>query len=488
MPPIETLFGWVFWVASLLYILPYALFALLSLVDSARRRITPFELLRPQGGEWPRVSVVVPSYNEGVHLLDSIQSLLGIEYPNLDMIVVDDGSRDTSFLHVQLRHGLLPLKLAPSWDAGNDRAVSVWRSARAPYLTVLRQRNGGKASAMNTALRYASGRYFLTLDADSVLGLMALKRLVTRLEADPRAAAAGGVVRIRDGCLLQNGQVREVGLPRRWIHRFQVLEYLRSFMVARYGMSRLHALVILAGAFTLFRTSALREVGGFSQTTVGEDFEASLRLLRLHRPDGRRARLLLEPHAICWTAAPDHRKVFMRQRRRWQRGCLESLWFNRGLLFAPRFGLLGLFVLPWFMVFEGLEALIESTGIAFTALLLLFGAINVDAALWILGAVYVLNVMSSQAAVWTEILRPGPPPKVREVGWLMLLALVEPFVHRPFDLLARLRGSMDFLLRREARWGNMGRAGKMTAALPAPTPAPAPQQAGLHGEPPKARS
>ncbi len=435
---------------------PYFVWAMLSLLTLAEENASDEPDHEPAMG-WPLVTVAVPLYNEGEQFTACIDALLSIEYPNLDLIVVDDGSTDASFQVAQARYGVQPVAVRAVWTSGGQDMGEAYHSVRYPTLRIFRQPNGGKASALNTALRFAHGKYFLTLDADSIPGRFSIKRMVQVLEARPELVGASGVVRLRNGCEIESGDIRRVQLAPRWLPRFQTLEYLRAFLIARMGMSVSGGLIILSGAFALLRTDDTRAVHGFNERCIGEDFEICLRLLKHARQSGRRQLTVLS-NANCWTTGPETVRVLYRQRERWQRGCLETLWTHRKLFLSRKHFRLSWMCLPTFVFFEALTPMYELFGMVFVGYMLLNASFDWQAGLIVLGSILVLNVTASLIALLSETLRPGKPATLADVLRLTLAAFLEPFVYRPITALPRITGTFKFLFSTRQVWGDMERS------------------------------
>jgi cellulose synthase/poly-beta-1,6-N-acetylglucosamine synthase-like glycosyltransferase len=441
---------------------PYFVWSMLSLISLIEDSINDEPELEPAMG-WPLVTVAVPLYNEGEQFTACIDALLCIEYPHLELIVVDDGSTDASFEVAQKRYGLYPVLSRAVWTTGGQDVAEVYRSSDYPTLSLYRQPNCGKAGALNTALRFASGRYFLTLDADSIPGRFSLKRMVTVLEENAHLVGASGVVRLRNGCDIENGEIRRVQLASDWLSRFQTLEYLRAFLIARIGMSVSGGLIILSGAFALLRTTDTRSVHGFNERCIGEDFEICLRLLK-HSRNNDQAQLAVVSNANCWTIAPENRRVLYRQRERWQRGCLETLWTHRHMFLSRKNFRLSWLCLPAFVLFEALTPIYELLGFGFVTYMLINDSFDWVTGLFIVGGIMVLNVAASLIALLSETVRPGTPARLGDVFALVVAAFAEPLFYRPINALPRITGSFKFLFSTKQVWGDMERS-KSTSSL-----------------------
>jgi cellulose synthase/poly-beta-1,6-N-acetylglucosamine synthase-like glycosyltransferase len=296
------------------------------------------------------------------------------------------------------------------------------------------------------------------IDADSLLEPQALTRAVLPFIENPATIAAGGIVRIANGCHVEEGRVTEVGLPRAILARLQVVEYLRAFLAGRVAQSMMNGLLIVSGAFGLFRRDALLRIGGFDTSSVGEDMEVVVRLHRAFREAGEPYRIVFRPDPVCWTEVPERAAVLARQRNRWQRGTLQVLSRHRRLILNPRYGSLGLFALPYYVIFEALGPLIECAGYAVTGTALMTGTLDrTFAQLFFLVAV-AFGALISLAAVILEELSFRRYPRVRDLLWLAAFGVLENFGYRQLTTWWRLRGMVDFA-RGRRDWGAMPRRG-----------------------------
>jgi cellulose synthase/poly-beta-1,6-N-acetylglucosamine synthase-like glycosyltransferase len=241
------------------------------------------------------------------------------------------------------------------------------------------------------------------VDADAVLEEDALLRVARPILDDPElVAATGGIVRIANGCGIEHGRLIEVGLPKSRLATMQVVEYFRAFLVGRVGWSRLNSLLIISGAFGLFRRSLLEAVGGYSTKTVGEDAELVVRLHHYLRERDEPYRISFVPDPVCWTEAPEDFRALGRQRRRWERGFAETLWRHRSVAFRPHYGALGLVAVPYFLFFELLGPPIELLGYVVIPVAAGFGLISIEFFLAFLVVGLLLGVLLSISALAIE--------------------------------------------------------------------------------------
>ena len=325
----------------------------------------------------PLVSVVVPARNEALTVVESVRALLALEYEAREIVVVNDGSTDDTLLVLQEAFRLMPAPLAFEQPLKTAPVRGVYRSIEEPGLVVIDKESAGcKADASNTGINAAAGTLVLVIDADTMLEPDALSRGVLPFLEDPNTVAVGGYVAIANGSRMDDGRVTEVRMPRSWLARFQIVEYMRSFLLFRLACASRNAVTIVSGAFGLFRREAVIEVGGFSNTAIGEDMDLTLRLQQYFRARRRPVRVAFVPVPVCWTQAPEDLGSLRAQRYRWRRGLLQSLWRHRRVIGNPRYGAVGMVVMPLTTVFEGIGPLLEVTGFAVTTLAACLGILS----------------------------------------------------------------------------------------------------------------
>ena len=278
----------------------------------------------------PLVSIVVPAYNEELTIVESIRALLALDYQPREVVIVNDGSTDGTLALLQRTFQLVPAPLAFDQPLPSEPVRGIYRSVSEPDLVVVDKANGGsKADAVNAGINAASGALVLIIDADTVLEPDALSRAVLPFLEDPATVAVGGGVGIANGCRIEGGRVVDIALARSWFARFQVVEYMRSFLLFRLACASQNAVVIISGAFGLFRRDAVIAVGGYDQTAIGEDMDLTIRLQRHFRARREPIRIAFDPNPLCWTQAPEDWQSLRSQRYRWRRGLLQSLWRYR---------------------------------------------------------------------------------------------------------------------------------------------------------------
>ena len=405
------------------------------------------------------ISILVPAYNEETTIRASIWSLLELSYAEYEILVINDGSKDRT-LDVLIREfALVPFPEAYQVSIATRPVVAIYHSTVYPNLKVIDKENGGKADSLNAGINISRCPLFCCIDADSILQRDSLQRVVQPFLEDPSLVACGGTVRVANGSRVEGGFLVEVGLPRSPLALFQIVEYTRAFLFGRMGWSPLNAMLIISGAFGLFRRQTVISVGGYLSDTIGEDMELIVRLHRRLRLEGKRYRISFVPDPICWTEAPEDLKTLMNQRVRWQRGLSESLSKNRELLFHPKGGAVGWLAFPFFVLFEWLSPLIELTGYLFTIVFFVLGYLPSPIVLAFFIASLGFGWLLSIGALFLEEISFHIYPKPRQVLILFLAALGESFGYRQLNSVWRLIGLYRWARGGAAHWGEMTRSG-----------------------------
>jgi cellulose synthase/poly-beta-1,6-N-acetylglucosamine synthase-like glycosyltransferase len=410
----------------------------------------------------PPVSVLVPAHNEAAGIVPSVQAILALRYPAFEVVVIDDGSTDDTFERLRVAFDLVPIARVLAADVpvrGEVRSTHVARDGRP--LTVVRKLSvGRKTDALNVGINAARHPLLCMVDADALLDTDALLHVAKPFVDDPwRVVGSGGVVRAANGCRVDRGRVVEVRMPRRWLVRIQIMEYLRVFLLGRTGWSRLGSLLIISGAFGLFRRDLVIGAGGLDPVALGEDAELVVRLHRQLRAAGRDYRLVFVAEPVCWTEVPATFSALSRQRRRWSRGLAELLWKHRAMIGNPRYGRIGLLGLPYYVAFEALSPVVELGGLLAVLLGLVFGVVD-----WTFGLLFLLvafgyGALLSLAALTVEEFTFHRYPRWRDLGTALAAAVGENLGFRQLHAYWRLRGLLATIRRRPASWGPMPRAG-----------------------------
>jgi len=407
----------------------------------------------------PPIAVLAPAFNEEVTIVESVNSLLALHYPEFEVIVVNDGSKDGTLQRLIDHYALAPVQRYFDLSVKHNPIRGLYASPRLPRLLVVDKENGGKSDALNAGINVSRAPLFVSIDADSLLESDALLRAVRPFIEEPELTiAVGGTIRIANGSRISAGRVLEVKLPRNFLALVQIVEYLRAFLMARLALSRMQVLTVISGAFGLFKRQLVLEVGGYSHGTVGEDMELVVKLHRHLRDRKQPYRVEFIPEPVCWTEAPDDLTVLGRQRARWQRGALETFFKHKDMFFNPRYGRIGFVGFGQILIVDILGPIVEVLGYLLVPLLWSIGLLAVDYLLAFLAITFTFGVFVSVATLVLEEVELRRFARARDLAVLTSISILENFGYRQLSNFWRLRGFWQFL-RKKQGWGQMTRKG-----------------------------
>ena len=414
----------------------------------------------------PPITVVVPAHNEEKSIRMAARNLLDLDYPELEVIVVNDGSKDRTLQELQEEFRLRPVNVVYIAHTPGAAVRGLYRSDADPRLLVVDKEPGGnKADAVNAGLNAASSPYVCVVDADSVLERDALLRIMVPVLADPkRVVSVGGIVRVLNGSELESGNLLRVRLPRKGIEVIQVIEYLRAFLIGREGWAQGNMLMIISGAFGVFRTDLVRAVGGYRAGTIGEDFDLVARLHRHLREQKADYRIQFVPDPVCWTEVPSDLRSLGRQRARWQKGLLDVLWPNRDMLFRRRYGRIGWLALPYLWLFELLAPVVEIGGIFTILLAAWLGVLSREFFMLFLLFGYAFATVISIGSVLQEEVTYKRYGDWKDMARLVSYCFLEHFPYRQMHMIWRLQGLWQYL-RGDMAWRATKRKGLQSAGV-----------------------
>lgn len=417
----------------------------------------------------PSVSLIAPAYNEQKSIVENIRSLLSLHYNNFEVIIVNDGSKDETLQTMIDAYGLEKVNFAVHQAIPGKPIRGVYKSTNPAYkkLLVVDKVNGGKADALNAGINISNYDLITCIDVDCIIEQDGILKMVKPfMEENTHVIATGGVVRIANSCEIEDGKLIRAHVPRNIIPRFQVIEYLRAFLMGRMAWSKLNGLLLISGALGMFDKRIAIACGGYDHGTVGEDMELVVRMRRWMSDHKLPYKVVYIPDPLCWTEAPADYKILSRQRNRWMRGTMETLWLHRKLFLNPKYGLLGILSYPYWMFFEWLAPIIEFLGLLYFVFLVATGYDNWYFFFFLLAAVYTFAINISFLALLFEELTYHQYQSKRDTMKLLLTALLEPIIYHPRTVVWGLKGNID-KLRGAKSWGEMTRAGFNKPAAPA---------------------
>lgn len=411
----------------------------------------------------PPITLIAPAYNEALTCVESTRALLSLKYPRFEVVVVNDGSTDETLSRLKEAFDLAPAARAPTAKLETEPVETVYRSQIHPNLWVLDKENGGKADALNTGIKYCRTPLFCAIDADTLIEGEGLIRLVRPFLVDKSTVAVGGLVRIANGCKVQAGRVRRVRLPHGLLPKLQVLEYLRAFFFGRMGWDGAGALLIISGAFGLFRRETVVAVGGYDTDTVGEDMELVVHMHRHMQETGEPYQIRFMPDPVAWTECPETLRGLGRQRDRWQRGLTETVIRHQRMLFNPRYGRVGMLAYPYYYFLEMLGPAIEFVGYATFIVTLALGMLPSTVALAFFMLAFGFGLTLSFAAVALEEFWFRRYEETTDLAQFFVLPFLEAFGYRQLIAWYRMRGLWRYF-RNVDTWGSMKRTGFQTTS------------------------
>jgi len=429
-----------------------------------------------------RVSIIVPAYNEEVSIEACLHTMQGLDYPDYEIIVVNDGSTDGTMDRLMSLYDWEPYRLAPG-ELPVRPVRAAWKMPGRPVI-LIDKANGGKADAINAGINAATGKYICTVDADSVLDRDALRHAVRPFLEREGTIVSGGQLAVLNGVEIRDNRIVNARVPRNLWVQWQIIEYIKSFLISRMAFSRINALLIMSGAFSVFRRRDLLEAGGFmsavnnhpalvryvgeGKQTVCEDMEIVVRLWRHARDRKRKAHAAFVPEAVCWTEVPDNPRFLFKQRARWHQGLGETLKWHRAMIFDPRYGATGLIGMPYYLFFEFLSPVVKVLTLVFLVVASVQGLVNTGWLLLLLAGIILLTafVMASVTVIiehWSRKAQNAGREALRYKtfgDWLQLIGagILSEFTYAFFRIAAQLNGIYRFLRKRH-EWNKFARRG-----------------------------
>ena len=459
----QTLF-WYYLVCNLAYLV--MLIVALKTSAAHQRRLESHRLKwLKESPMVPPIAIVAPAHNEEKSIRVAVRNLLELDYPQLEIIVVNDGSKDRTLEEMKEEFQLRKVQTLYIQQVPSAQIRGLYRSDVDRRLLVVDKEPGGsKADAVNAGVNAATSPYLCVVDADSVLERDALLRIMLPVLADPkRVVCAGGIVRVLNGSEIEGGKLRRVRLPRKSIEAIQVVEYLRAFLIGREAWAQANMLMIISGAFGVFRTDLVRKVGGYRASSIGEDFDLVARLHRHLRDEETDYQIQFVPDPVCWTEVPSDLRSLGRQRARWQKGLFDVLWPNRDMLFRPRYGRIGFIALPYLWIFEFFAPIIEIGGIFTIALAASLGVLSREFFLQFLIFGYAFATVISIGSVLQEELTYKRYNDWQDVARLVSYCFLEHFPYRQLHMIWRLQGIWQYM-RGDVAWKPLKRQGLQSAS------------------------
>lgn len=393
------------------------------------------------------VSIIIPAHNEEEWILDSVRSILNLNYPEFEVIIVNDGSTDKT---MELLKCALKLKhvSSPYMDRfSSGKLLGLFKSEERPNVTVINKTDGyKKAGAINAGLNLAKYKYVCVIDSDTVLEPEALMKVMAHVEKDPeRIIGIGSYFGLVNGFKIKDGKIVERSFSRKPIVAYQNLEYIRSFIGNRMAWSRFNSMPIVSGGFGLWRRDILLELGGYAPEFSSEDLEFTFRahdyIIKNHK---KGYKILMLPYYAGWTDGPSNIRSLIQQRNRWQRVVNEAIWQYRHMILNPRYGIFAFFTLPYYVFYEVLGVFFEISSILITALGWLMGILDVKIFLGFLLLIILSLALISLLSLFA-FSRNQKIFKLKDTSYFVVLSFLEFFWYRWIVFIAKICGTYDYL-------------------------------------------
>lgn len=400
----------------------------------------------------PKVTIIIPTFNEGSGILESVEAALSADYPNLQVVVVDDGSTDDTIAQLNLVYALESKTLSTFSSIGTASKVTSYQSKSDPKLVVITKIHSGKADSLNLAINHCDAELICCIDADSIITPDSLRKMVVKFVDEPSLIALGGAISPSNEIVVENGEVKRRKSNQPIFVAIQIIEYLRSFTSWRTGWSYLDGLLIIGGALTIFKRDALLKVNGYRNESVCEDLEIILTLHEHFLNKDIPYHVWTIPDVICWTRVPTNAGKLRKQRMRWMYGALQSLQKHKNLAFNRKSPLIGWFALPHLIFIESFAPIFELLGLVCFVLALVFGLLSIPAFLIYGFLIFSITGFYSWYALANNDAFMQTFPNLRQVIRLGIIGLIEPIGYRQRESFWRLCAWWKWVTNQKIDW------------------------------------
>ena len=410
----------------------------------------------------PGVSIVAPAYNEERTIVDNVNSLLAQDYPKFEVVIVNDGSKDSTLEKLIENFKLVevPFDYVELIKTKPFRRLFKSTDPRFARLTVVDKENGGtKADAVNAGLNVAAYPYFINTDVDCILARDAIYQCILPVLDRDHVIAVSGAMAMSNGCRVTDGRIEEAFPPHALVPLFQTLEYMRSFLVGKMGWSAINSMPNVSGGYGLFDREIVIAAGGYSPDSFAEDMDMLIRMVGYCCDFSIPYRVVQIPQTCCRTEGPPNIKVLARQRVRWGRGLIQTFARHKRFVFNRKYRQMGMLTLPYLLIFEFISPVIEFFGILTLLFLALTGAVNWGTALIIFLAIYAFCITLAIVVIFYDYTLGGSYKRFKEYLWILMAALLEPFIYHPMVVFFSLKGYWNYFVKKKAVWGEMTRKG-----------------------------
>lgn len=442
-------------ILSLIYIGQFIMSLVKIKDDIQKGRASDYEKYASSDNLQP-VSLLIPAYNEVENIVQNVKSLMKLNYPEFELIVINDGSTDGTHEAMIDAFSLYPIETSYIRHIETSKVRNVYYNVKYPGLIYIDKENGGKSDALNCGINVSRYPLFACLDADSRLEKDALLRLGSEFIKDSLTVIAGGLVRIANGTTLREGEPVSFEMPDKIIERFQIVEYLRSFLSGRTSWGLTNSMLIVSGAFGVFKKQVVIDVGGYKTDTIGEDMEIVVRVHEYMLKNKIKYRVKFVEEAVCWTQGPMRMEDVRTQRRRWQVGLMDTLLHYKRMFFNIKYKGVGMFAVPYNWFFELIGATVEALGYFIIPFSLLMGELNLFFFISYFLIATMLGISISIGGLILEQFTKKGVMSTRQCMQLAKYAVLENFGYRQLITLFRMEGMLKYR-KLKNKWGSIKR-------------------------------
>lgn len=454
---------------SISYIVFYLLLAILSWTAIKKYYKSKYFLLKEilvKSNHTVGVSIVAPAFNEAATIVYNVKSLLFQEYPKFEVVIVNDGSTDATLEILIREFNLVKVDFFYQEKIPTQTVRGHYKSTNPIYskLLVVDKENGkSKADASNAGINSAKYSLFICTDVDCILRKDTISMLAKPfIENTEKVIATGAAIRISNSCEFKDGMLFKSHFPDNFFARFQELEYIRSFLFGRMAWSKINGLLLVSGGLGMFDKETVIEAGGYWHKSLGEDMELITRMRKLMHQKKEKFLIIYIPESLCWTEVPASMTIFLRQRVRWARGLIQTLYLHKDVFLNPKYGKTGLLIFPYYLLYEFAVPVLEILGLIVLTIDLLFFNINYEFLLISSTFVYLFYISITLISVFLDQLIYKHYTGIKEVLILIVMIFIEPFVFHPLNVYASIKGYWHFLRQKEQKWGVQTRQGFTT--------------------------
>jgi len=387
-------------------------------------------------GNVPPISLIVPAYNKKDDIVESIKLMLNLNYLNYEIVVVNDGSTDGTLDTVINAFSLHKTTYPIREQLATKKIQGVYYNPDIPRLRLVDKENGGKSDTLNAGINFSRFPYFVSIDPDSRLAANALVHIGMAFMHNKYTVSVGGIIRISNDYGIDDGKGGSLS-ENIWV-RFQMLEYFRSFLVARIGWNSINSMLIVNNSFGAFQKSVVIQVGGYSPGVAGQDMDLVIKLHQYMRKKKYKYRVSFLPYPIWWTVVPDNLASLFRQRRRWQSGLLDTFGRHPEMLLKPRYGIPGMLAMPYHFLAEVVTPCIELLGYIAIPLAWNFGFLSLESMVLFFTASLGFGMITSLGALVVEDFTHPKFLTMKDSLRLSFLSIVENLFYRQLTLVFRL--------------------------------------------------